>query len=150
MSLDVRTSGGFVRLALVLVSVIASTMSPAPAADQAPGGFVEADNTSVAHRATAFRLRGYSYVAKRQYDLALQDYDQSIRLNPADAVPYWNRGNLFNVDGRYDRAIEDYDQAITLNPGFNRLLGHDVSSWHASFPSKSKEKYLERIVWGVI
>src|SRR5882672_5898079 len=79
---------------------------------------IEADNTSVAHRATAFRLRGNSYVVKRQYDLALQDYDQSIRLNPADAVPYWNRGNLFNVDGRYDRAIEDYDQAITLNPGF--------------------------------
>ena len=36
---------------------------------------------------------------------------------------------------------------IMLILGFNNLLGHDVSSWHASFPSKSKEKYLESIVW---
>src|SRR3989442_16028892 len=34
--------------------------------------------------------------------------------------------------------------------GFNNLLGHDVSSWHTSFPSKSTEKYLESIVWGII
>src|SRR2546430_11118393 len=36
---------------------------------------------------------------------------------------------------------------IMLILGFNNLHGHDVSSWHASFPSKSTEKYLESIVW---
>ena len=35
--------------------------------------------------ATAFDNRGVAYKHKGQYDLALQDYEQAIRLNPSNA-----------------------------------------------------------------
>jgi tetratricopeptide (TPR) repeat protein len=83
---------------------------------------IESDKLTAQYRAMAFKLRGNGYFAKQQYDLALRDYDQAIRLNPTDAISYWNRGKVFNVKGRYDRALQEYDQAIKLNPGFSQAF----------------------------
>ncbi len=60
--------------------------------------------------------RGLIYARKGEYDRAIQDYDQAIRLNPNDAQAFNNRGNVYVTKGQYDRAIQDYDQAIRLNP----------------------------------
>ena len=66
--------------------------------------------------AWAYNNRGIAYSNKGQYDRAIQDYDQALRLNPSDADAYHNRGNAYANKGQYDRAIQDYDQAIRLNP----------------------------------
>src|SRR5664280_2946637 len=60
--------------------------------------------------------RGTVYATKGQYDRAIEDFDQAIRLNPQDADVFNNRGIAFKNKGQYDRAIQDYDQAIKLNP----------------------------------
>jgi tetratricopeptide (TPR) repeat protein len=64
--------------------------------------------------ATAFDNRGVAYKHKGQYDLALQDYEQAIRLNPNSANAYNNRGIVHRIKGEYARAIADYDEAISL------------------------------------
>jgi tetratricopeptide (TPR) repeat protein len=62
--------------------------------------------------------RGNAYRNKDQYDRAIQDYNQAIKLNPKDSFPFNNRGNAYFNKGQYDRAIQDYNQAIKLNPTF--------------------------------
>ena len=60
-----------------------------------------------------------------QREAAITDYDEAIRLNPANASAYNNRGNSKAELGQREAAITDYDEAIRLNPAnatayFNR------------------------------
>ena len=50
--------------------------------------------------------------------IAIEDYDKAIRINPKDAVAYFNRGNAYHSLNKKKRAIEDFYQAIHLNPQF--------------------------------
>src|SRR6516165_10838638 len=74
--------------------------------------------------AEAFNNRGVGYRLKGDYDRAVADYNQAIKLNAKFASAYNNRGVAYDKKGEYDRAILDYDQAIKLRPSaegyFNR------------------------------
>jgi tetratricopeptide (TPR) repeat protein len=80
--------------------------------------------------ATAFDNRGVAYRRKGEYDRALRDYEQAIRLNPSSANAYNNRGVIYRIKCDYDRAIADYDEAIWLKSGdypaafYNRALAY--------------------------
>lgn len=63
-----------------------------------------------------FFNRANGYRNKGEYDHAIEDYSESIRLDPKDASPFINRGIVFSNKGQYDRAIEDYNEAIKLRP----------------------------------
>jgi tetratricopeptide (TPR) repeat protein len=56
------------------------------------------------------------YNHKRDYDRALADFDQAIRLNPADVPAYVDRGIAYSAKGDHERAAADFDQAIRLDP----------------------------------
>jgi tetratricopeptide (TPR) repeat protein len=56
------------------------------------------------------------YDDKRDYDRAIADYAQVIRLDPKHAFAYSYRGSAYRHKGEYDRAIADFDQAIKLDP----------------------------------
>src|SRR5205085_2424596 len=69
--------------------------------------------------AVAFCNRGNAYQDyKGDYDRAIQDYDQVIRLKPDHFRAFNNRGNAYEHKADYDRAIQDYDQAIRLKPDY--------------------------------
>ena len=67
--------------------------------------------------AEAFNNRGVGYRLKGDYDRAILDYDQAIKLRPS-AEGYFNRGNAQLGKAHYDRAIDDYNQAIKLKADF--------------------------------
>ena len=67
---------------------------------------------------SAFSNRGLAYSSKGETDRAIQDYDQSIRLNPQNAATFNNRGNAYLNKHQSDRAIQDYDQAVRLDPKY--------------------------------
>jgi tetratricopeptide (TPR) repeat protein len=60
--------------------------------------------------------RGIAWGAKGDYDRAIADYDQAIRLDPKHTAAYVNRGAAWSDKGDHDRAIADYTEAIRLNP----------------------------------
>ncbi|HEX8492435.1 MAG TPA: protein kinase [Pyrinomonadaceae bacterium] len=60
--------------------------------------------------------RGYECYAAKDYDGAIQNYDEAIELNPQYADAYNNRGAVYNDKGNYDQTIKDYNKAIELNP----------------------------------
>ncbi|HEX2889924.1 tetratricopeptide repeat protein [Vineibacter terrae] len=69
-----------------------------------------------ADQAQAHILRGAAYARAGAYDRAIEEYTQAIRLNPGDALAFYNRGDAFNAKGDYDHAIQDFTQAVTLRP----------------------------------
>lgn len=68
----------------------------------------------------AFDARGSAYAKKGQYDRAIQDYDEAIKLNANDVeeeFALYARGYVYLTKEQYDRAIQDFDAAIKLKPG---------------------------------
>ena len=61
-------------------------------------------------------LRGLSYYYKKDYDRAIPDFSEAIRLNPKWAVAFDSRGDAYVAKGDYERAIADFKQAILLDP----------------------------------
>ena len=79
---------------------------------------VQSGQLSKEYLARSFNNSGNVYYAKKDYDRAIQDYDQTIRLNPSYALAFYNRGLAYYNKKDYGRAIEDYDQAIRLNANY--------------------------------
>ena len=60
--------------------------------------------------------RGNAYHDKGEYDRAIRDYDEAIRLKPDDADAYKNRGVAYNNKGDRAAAARDLERALQLNP----------------------------------
>jgi tetratricopeptide (TPR) repeat protein len=60
--------------------------------------------------------RGASYNNKGEYDRAIADLNDAIRLDPNLAFAYTNRGFSYNNKDECDRAIADLSNAIRLDP----------------------------------
>ena len=70
--------------------------------------------------ADAFNNRGNAWSDKNEYDKAIADYNEAIRLDPKFAFGFYNRGNAWNDKGELDKAIADYTEAIRLDPEIRR------------------------------
>jgi tetratricopeptide (TPR) repeat protein len=66
--------------------------------------------------AAAFLARGSAWALKGEYDKAIQDYDEAIRLEPNRGDAFNNRGDAWDAKQEYDKAIRDFDEAIRLDP----------------------------------
>src|ERR1700734_1514700 len=66
--------------------------------------------------ASAFNNRGEAHFAKREYDLAIDDYTQAIHLNSELADAFDNRGVAYRIKGNYLKALQDFEQVIRVHP----------------------------------
>jgi lipoprotein NlpI len=76
-----------------------------------------------------FVNRGNARLDRDEYDLAIADYDEVLKHQPANAVVWYDRGTAYRLKKDYDKAIEDYGRAVALNPRYedafvNRGVAH--------------------------
>jgi len=65
----------------------------------------------------------------KDYDHAIADFNQALKLDPNHVQSYNNRGQIYFNKKDYDRAIADFNQAIKLDPNdtdtyYNRGLAY--------------------------
>jgi tetratricopeptide (TPR) repeat protein len=64
----------------------------------------------------ALHMRAVGWQKKGEYDKAIQDLTDCIRLNPSESSYYTVRGLAWQQKRQYDNAISDYTAAIRLKP----------------------------------
>jgi lipoprotein NlpI len=77
---------------------------------------IQAGQESTTSSAMAYYDRGNAWGDKKEWDKAIADYDQCLKIAPDNAKGLINRGHAYMMKGEYDRAIEDYQAALRINP----------------------------------
>ena len=66
--------------------------------------------------AVAYSDRGMAYINMQDYDRAIEDFNQVLKLDPTHAQSFNNRGTAYVYKGNYDLGIRDFNKAIELDP----------------------------------
>ena len=75
---------------------------------------IQSGNRRGHEMAMAFTVRGLGYRRTFLFELAFQDLDEAINLDPTYAPAYRHRGNMYLERGEIERAGQDFDQAVRL------------------------------------
>jgi tetratricopeptide (TPR) repeat protein len=70
--------------------------------------------------AIAYFDRGEIYRSMSDYDHAISDFTQAIKLDPKYAMAYERRGDSHYSKHEYDRAKADYEKALKLDPQYSQ------------------------------
>jgi len=99
-----------------------NTVTPAPSvatasASPQPTQNGETPNQSTATtNATNLFNQARNETEAKQYDKAIADYTEAIRLKPDYAEAYSNRAFVYTFVGKFDQAIADCNEAIRIKP----------------------------------
>jgi tetratricopeptide (TPR) repeat protein len=61
-----------------------------------------------------YYLRGYFYTELKKYDLAIESYQQALRINPGMIDAINNIGVIYEQQGKTELEIENYNKCIAL------------------------------------
>jgi len=79
--------------------------------------------------AEAYYKRGLNWFENKDFNKAIADYTDAIRLNPKYAVAFSYRGNAKSYLGEHDKAIKDCNEAIRLNSKLAVAYVHRGLAW---------------------
>ena len=80
-------------------------------------------------RARIHTLRGMALTNKEEFNRAIEDYDQAIRLDPKYLWSWVNRAEAWYRKGEAGRAFADLEQAARLDPNSSRVYSVRASTW---------------------
>lgn len=66
--------------------------------------------------ADAYIARGNAYDDKGEFEKALADYNQALKLDPKSSLAYLNRGLAYSLHGDQAQALADYAKVLELDP----------------------------------
>jgi tetratricopeptide (TPR) repeat protein len=104
--------------AVVLAVAILLALRPwGRSTDQPPAGTTDRAGPA-ARDASDYVNRGRALIDKRDFDGAIAELNEAIRLDPENAEAYKHRGNAYlHVKSDLDRALPDLNEAVRLDPG---------------------------------
>jgi tetratricopeptide (TPR) repeat protein len=71
--------------------------------------------------AETYSNRGNAFDEKGEYELAINDYTEAIKIYPNCAEAYNNRGFVYmNRKNDLNKAISDYEEALHINPLYEK------------------------------
>lgn len=71
------------------------------------------------NNAEAYRIKGYAHEIQKEYELAVEAYNTSIKLDPTTALTYSSRGHAQDLRGDETAALTDYKTALDLDPSLD-------------------------------
>jgi tetratricopeptide (TPR) repeat protein len=74
------------------------------------------DRKYAANLAAVYQQRGYAAATNQQFQDAISDYGEAIKINPEDARIYEQRAAVEMKLNDTDKALADYSEAIKLKP----------------------------------
>ena len=104
------------QVAAEALNICRSDAGPAAARIAACTRAVEEAAGDETTRIEAFLQRGILHEEGGEWEAAVRDYTEAIKLDGTNATAYFNRGNAYDQLGQVDLAIADYTQAIKLDP----------------------------------
>jgi tetratricopeptide (TPR) repeat protein len=100
---------------------------PAASAAAAPVNPAPAVSSADANSSVAAVTRGATHFNNREYDRAITEFTEAIRLNPNNAGAYGWRGAAYYRKSDWDRAIADHTEAIRLEPTASRYYDRGLA-----------------------
>ena len=82
------------------------------------------------NEADSYNNQASVHYQKGEYDQAIDDLDEALRLNPEYAEAYNNRGIAYFSKREYDQAIADYNEALRLNPELVEAYNNRGLAYH--------------------
>ena len=70
-----------------------------------------AENKALIHNAM-----GYAYFAQEQYDIAIRQYKEALKLYPEYVIAFNNLGNVYEKKQMVVKAVETYREALKHDP----------------------------------
>lgn len=90
------------------------------------------ENQALIHNAM-----GYAYFAQEQYDIAIREYKQALKLYPEYVIALNNLGNVYEKKQMIVKAVETYKQALEYDPE-NKTANFRVKSLEKRLVPQSK------------
>ncbi|MGB5636122.1 MAG: tetratricopeptide repeat protein [Waterburya sp.] len=91
------------------------------------------ENQALIHNAM-----GYAYFAQEQYDIAIRQYKNALKLYPEYVIAFNNLGNVYEKKQMIVKAVETYKSALQYDPQ-NKTAKQRVESLEKRLvPSKSR------------
>ena len=86
--------------------------------------------------------RGNIYMKMKDYDRALKDFEQAIKLDPKNASAYDSRADLYMIQKKYDKAVADYDRAIKFED-WSSLRSYYIDDKQNAIKAKEADKKIK-------
>ena len=83
-------------------------------------------------------VRGNKRREDGDFDGAIADYTESLRLNPDNIAALNNRGAAHNEKGEHEKAIHDLSKVIHLNPNLIDVWVNRGNVWAEKKASMTK------------
>lgn len=114
------------RIGLALIALCVASVShaqpPADCSRGAPDVMIAgctkllAQKPSAHNRGVAHFNRGLAYLARSEWQLAINDFTEALKIRPNDARAYRSRASALTQLRRDDEALADLSQAIKFDP----------------------------------
>jgi tetratricopeptide (TPR) repeat protein len=75
-----------------------------------------ADNIEPENKALIYNALGFAYFSQEQYDIAIRNYKEAIKLYPQYAIALNNLGNVYEKKQLVTQALESYQQTLEWEP----------------------------------
>ena len=81
-------------------------------------------------KASALHHRGVGFLLQSNFDRAIVEFNEALRIDPTYKWSLNSRGNAWKGKGELDLAIADYNEAIRIDPNFAFTYNGRAAAWH--------------------
>ena len=74
------------------------------------------NNIEPENKALMYNALGFAYFSQEQYDLAIKNYKEAIKLYPQYTIALNNLGNVYEKKQLVSQALQCYEEALKIEP----------------------------------